>query len=75
MVHIQLRQGASLNQEDLREIGRTLQEHEGFLPVAFTFEDIPGEELRAGGLYHVEYSKTLMGKLGNLPLVKKAWIS
>ena len=75
MVHIQLRQGASLNQEDLREIGRTLQEHEGFVPVAFTFEDIPGEELRAGGLYHVEYSKTLMGKLGNLPLVKKAWIS
>ena len=75
MVHIQLRKGDTYRQEELRSIGKTLQEHEGYTPVSFTIENNSCEELRAGAMYHVDYSRTLLNELEALPLVKKAWIS
>ena len=75
MVHIQLRKSEKYYQEDLRIISKTLQDHSGYTPVAFTIDGNSAEELRAGGLFHVDYSRTLMGELEELPLVRKVWIS
>ena len=75
MVHIQLRNSGAYRPEELRAIGKALQDHEGYTPVSFTIEGNASEELRAGGMYHVDYSRTLMGELEELPLVRKVWIS
>ncbi len=75
MVHIQLRKSETYRTEELREIGKSLQDHEGFIPVSFTIDGNRSEELRAGGMYHVDYSRTLLEELESKPLVKKVWIS
>ena len=75
MVHIQLRKSSSFRPDDLRPIGKALQDHEGYTPVSFTIEGNAEEELKAGGMYHVDYSRALLGELEDLPLVRKVWIS
>ena len=75
MVHIQLRKSEKYYQEDLRAISKALQDHSGYTPVAFTIDGNVSEELRAGGIFHVDYSRTLMGELEEIPLVRKVWIS
>ena len=75
MVHIQLRDSRSFRPEELRDIGKALQDHEGFIPVALTIEGNQREELRTSGMYHVDYSRSLLDELENLPLVRKVWIS
>ena len=75
LIHIQLGSRKSFAQDELRNLQRILQEHEGFTPVAFTVEGIDGEELRAGGLYSISYSDTLKNKLEDDPLVRKVWVS
>ena len=75
MVHIQLKKTDSFRPDDLRPIGKALQDHEGYTPVSFTIEGNASEELKAGGMYHVDYSRALLGELETLPLVRKVWIS
>ena len=75
MVHIQIRSGSDCRPDELKEIGRMLQDHEGFTPVSFTIEGNRGEELRAGGMYQVNFTRELIGALEEIPLVRKVWIS
>ncbi len=75
MVHIQLCDRNDFRPDELREIGKTLQDHDGYTPVSFTIEGNSSEELKAGGTYHVDYSRSLLGELEEIPLVRKVWIS
>ena len=75
LIHIQLGSRKSFAQDELRNLQRILQDHEGFTPVAFTVEGIDGEELRAGGLYSISYSDALKNELEDDPLVRKVWVS
>ena len=75
MIHIQLKDSSPYRSEDLRPIAASLQSHEGYTPVTFTISGNDCEELRAGGMYQVEYSRELLRELEEMPLVSRVWIS
>ncbi len=75
MVHIELGNRQTYRTDELRELASKLQAHEGYTPLSFTIDRINGEELKAGGMYAVEYSRALITDLEELPIVSKVWIS
>ncbi len=75
MVHIELGRRQSYHPDELRMLASKLQQHEGFTPISLTIDSMEDEELRAGGMYSVEYSKGLIADLEELPIVRKVWIS
>ena len=74
MIHIEL-QDTSLTSDDLNAIARPLRESEGYVPIAFTIQDHPEEELLAGGSFAVDYSASLIEKLRQVEVVSRVWIS